>query len=80
MLSPMQRAVISILWFLAFLCLHELVWSIAGSPRMLGLAFGSAAAAFVLMDPVGMLRRGPKTDVATPTLLAPSTDPGRSFS
>ena len=76
----MRRGVIALLWFLAFLCLHELVWSIVGSPRILGLAFGSAAAAFVLMDPLGMLRRGQDLDVATPAPMAPSIDPGRSLS
>jgi hypothetical protein len=51
----MKRAVIASLWFFAAFCLHELAWSIAGSPRLLGLAFGAAAAAFVLIDPLRML-------------------------
>ena len=51
----MKRAVIAGLWFFAAFCMHELAWSIAGSPRVLGLAFGAAAAAFVLIDPLHML-------------------------
>jgi hypothetical protein len=51
----MKRAIIASLWFFAAFCVHELAWSIAGSPRLLGLAFGAAAAAFVLIDPLSML-------------------------
>jgi hypothetical protein len=53
----MKRAVIATLWFLSAFCMHELAWSLAGSPRILGLAFGAAAAAFVLIDPLHMLAR-----------------------
>ena len=35
--------------------MHELAWSLTGSPRILGVAFGAAAAAFVLIDPLHML-------------------------
>ena len=51
----MKRAVIATLWFLAAFCMHELAWSLTGSPRILGVAFGAAAAAFVLIDPLHML-------------------------
>lgn len=53
----MKRAAIAGLWFFAALCINELAWSIAGSPRLLGLALGAAAAAFVLIDPIQMLAR-----------------------
>jgi hypothetical protein len=51
----MKRAVTAGLWFFAAFCVHELAWSIAGSPRVLGLVFGAAAAAFVLIDPLHLL-------------------------
>jgi hypothetical protein len=51
----MKRAIIASLWFLAAFCTHELAWSIAGSPRVLGLAIGAVAAAFVLIDPLRMM-------------------------
>lgn len=53
----MRRAIIAGLWFVAAFCMHELAWSIAGSPRVLGLVLGVAAAAFVLIDPIQMLAR-----------------------
>ena len=46
-----RRLSIASLWFVAFLCLHELAWSVFGSPRILGLAIGGLAAAFILVDP-----------------------------
>jgi len=61
----MKRAVVASLWFFAAFCMHELAWSIAGSPRVLGLAFGAAAAAFVLIDPQHMLA-GASSVVARP--------------
>ena len=51
----MKRAVVASLWFFAAFCMHELAWSLFESPRILGLAFGAAAAAFVLIDPLHML-------------------------
>ena len=53
----MKRAVVAGLWFFAAFCMHELAWSLFESPRILGLAFGAAAAAFVLIDPLHMLAR-----------------------
>lgn len=53
----MKRAVIASLWFFVAFCMHELAWSLAGSPRVLGLVLGVAAAAFVLIDPIQMLAR-----------------------
>lgn len=46
-----KRVVIATLWFAAFLCLHEIAWSVFGSPRVLGIAAGALAAAFVFFDP-----------------------------
>ncbi len=47
----LQRLAISSLWFAAFLCLHEIAWSLFGSPRELGVALGVLAAGFVYFDP-----------------------------
>jgi hypothetical protein len=55
----MRRTGIATLWFVSFLLFHELAWSIFGSPRLLGLAIGFAAAAFVLIDPLGIVDRRP---------------------
>ena len=49
-----RRITISALWFLAFFCLHELAWSVFGSPRMLGVAIGALAAAYVWLYPTGV--------------------------
>jgi hypothetical protein len=51
-----RRLTISALWFVAFFCLHELAWSVFGSPRVLGLAIGCLAAAFVWVDPIRIVR------------------------
>jgi hypothetical protein len=47
----LQRLAIAFLWFAAFLCMHEIAWSIFGSPRALGLVLGGLAASFVYFDP-----------------------------
>jgi hypothetical protein len=52
----MRRILIAALWFFAFFCVHELAWSLFGSPRLLGVAVGAAAAAFILIDPVRLVR------------------------
>ncbi|HET9345023.1 MAG TPA: hypothetical protein VFO05_04905 [Candidatus Limnocylindrales bacterium] len=52
----MRRALTAGLWFFAFFCVHELAWSFLGSPRLLGVAVGAAAAAFILIDPVKLIR------------------------
>ena len=52
----MRRISIAALWFFAFFCAHELAWSFFGSPRLLGVAIGAAAAAFVLIDPLRIVR------------------------
>jgi hypothetical protein len=54
-----HRVGIASLWFVAFLCLHELAWSTVGSPRFLGIAFGVAAAAFVFFDPARLFAPSP---------------------
>jgi hypothetical protein len=46
-----QRLGIAFLWFASFLCLHELAWSVLGSPRVLGLVIGGMAAASYFFDP-----------------------------
>ena len=50
-----KRIVIATLWFAAFLCLHEIAWSVLGSPRAFGVVIGTAAAAFYFFDPSGRL-------------------------
>jgi hypothetical protein len=51
----MKRVAAASLWFFAAFCVNELAWSMFDSPRILGLAFGAAATAFVLIDPFRML-------------------------
>jgi hypothetical protein len=46
-----QRLTITFLWFVAFFCLHEIAWSVFGSPRLLGIVAGALAAAFFFFDP-----------------------------
>jgi hypothetical protein len=57
----MKRVAVASLWFFAAFCVHELAWSMFESPRILGLAFGAAAAAFVLLDPLRLLTSAPAT-------------------
>jgi hypothetical protein len=52
----LRRLTICALWFVAFFCLHELAWSVFGSPRMLGLVVGGLGAAFVWFDPLHLTR------------------------
>lgn len=70
-----RRATISALWFAAFFCLHELAWSLFGSPRLLGVAIGGLAAAFVWLDPLYLSHTEP-TLRATPRALAPDLEAG----
>lgn len=58
-----NRIAISSLWFVSFLCIHELAWSILGSPRLLGIVVGGSAAAFFWFDPFHLFR------VASPAAL-----------
>jgi hypothetical protein len=60
----MRRLGIATLWFVAFLLFHELAWSVFGSPRVLGLAIGIAAAAFVIIDPLGIVDSRPRRTAA----------------
>lgn len=45
-----HRMAIASLWFASFLCLHEIAWSVFGSPRILGIIIGGVAAAFFYFD------------------------------
>jgi hypothetical protein len=40
------------LWFVSIFVAHELAWSIAGSPRPLGVILGLVAATIVWIDPL----------------------------
>ncbi|HEX5014208.1 MAG TPA: hypothetical protein VFV72_08620 [Candidatus Limnocylindrales bacterium] len=73
----MRRALTASMWFVAFLCVHELAWSLFGSPRILGLAFGAAGAAFVLMDPVGLIDRRHAVTREGPAIGGPEPSPSR---
>jgi hypothetical protein len=69
-----RRLTICAVWFVAFFCLHELAWSLVGSPRVLGLAIGGLAAAFMWVDPLHLAR--PATTVQPDTRsLAPDVGP-----
>jgi len=56
----LRRTAVSALWFVSILCLHELAWSVAGSPRPLGIVLGALAAAFVWFDPFGQFHPSPR--------------------
>jgi hypothetical protein len=72
-----RRLAIAALWFVAFLCLHELAWSVFGSPRALGLAVGGLAAAFFYFDPARLFTWRSTGSVASADRLATA---GRSSS
>lgn len=63
------------MWFVSILCLHELAWSVAGSPRPLGFVLGALAAAIIWFDPIGQLHPAAPTTPpeATASRLAPDT-------
>ena len=42
----------SLLWFLSFWFMYELVWSLTGLPRIVGPVIGLAVAATVWIDPM----------------------------
>jgi hypothetical protein len=69
-----RRLTVSALWFVAFFCMHELAWSLFGSPRVLGLAVGGIAAAFVWVDPLHLARPA-RTAGADGRRLDPGLDP-----
>jgi hypothetical protein len=48
----MKRLIAGPLWFLAFAFMYELLWSVAGVPRVVGPALGLVAAVTVWIDPL----------------------------
>jgi len=66
-----RRLMVSALWFVALFCLHEVAWSVLGSPRLLGLLIGGLGAAFVWADPFHLSRVTPTSRPDARTL-----DPG----
>jgi hypothetical protein len=48
------------MWFVSILCMHELAWSVVGSPRPLGFVLGGLAAAFVWLDPIAQFHASPR--------------------
>ena len=71
----MRRISIAALWFFAFFCVHELAWSLFGSPRLLGVAVGAAAAAFILIDPIRLVRTERPTAPSVPSSAVPVQQP-----
>jgi len=71
----LRRTGISALWFVSIFCLHELAWSVAGSPRLLGVVLGALAAAFVWFDPLGQLHPSARPNLpdGTASQLVPET-------
>jgi len=65
---------ISTLWFASFLCLHEIVWSVFGSPRILGIVIGCAAAAFFYFDPARLftVASSPRPETTVDRRLTPT--------
>ena len=75
--SMFRRVLVSALWFAAFLCMHELAWSLFGSPRMLGVAIGALAAAYVWLYPTGAFwGRGEPRTQAVAVRAIPDSSPG----
>lgn len=68
-----HRTAIAALWFVSFFCLHELAWSVFGSPRLLGILVGGVAAAFFYFDPFRLFAAAPSAgpDVGVNQRLAP---------
>lgn len=56
----LRRTAIALLWFIAVLVAHELIWSMTGSPRLLGPTLGAIAAAFTFLDPYGQIHPSPR--------------------
>lgn len=48
----LRRTAIALLWFIAIALAHELIWSLTGSPRLIGPTLGTIAALFVFFDPL----------------------------
>ena len=48
----LRRTTVATLWFVSIFVAHELAWSIAGSPRPLGVILGLIAATIVWIDPL----------------------------
>ena len=61
----LRRSVISTLWFVAAVVVYELVWSLTGSPRPLGIAVGVLAGAFAWVDPFHQFHSASATGAAT---------------
>jgi hypothetical protein len=55
----LRRTAISALWFVSILLMHELAWSLFGSPRPLGPILGIVAASLVWLDPFGQFHSSP---------------------
>lgn len=48
----LRRTVVAMLWFVSIFIAHELAWSIAGSPRPMGVILGLIAATIIWIDPL----------------------------
>ncbi len=48
-----KRLIAGLLWFLATLCSYELIWYVAGVPRVLGPVLGFVIGSAVAIDPRG---------------------------
>ncbi|MBA2720880.1 MAG: hypothetical protein H0U52_16810 [Chloroflexi bacterium] len=49
-----NRLMAAILWFAAVWVGYEIVWSVAGVPRIVGPLLATVVAAFVALDPLGV--------------------------
>jgi hypothetical protein len=48
----LRRTAVAMLWFVFVFTAHEPAWSIAGSPRPLGVILGLIAATVIWIDPL----------------------------
>jgi hypothetical protein len=56
----LRRTGLAALWFVSILWLHELAWSVAGSPRPIGFLLAGFAAAVIWFDPLARFHPSPR--------------------
>jgi hypothetical protein len=65
-----RRIAVAILWFGMVALAHEVLWSITGSPRLLGLVLGVIVAGFTWVDPTRQLHPPRHREGLSPARLA----------
>jgi len=52
-----KRAIAGVLWFFSIWAAYEVIWSVAGVPRLIGPILGLLGAGIVVVDPTGRLAK-----------------------